>query len=239
MKKVIRFLAGLGLSVVLITGGFENSVAEEGIKSTTSDALSASSGEVASQQIENIQKTVTRKKFSFKPEPLPRCSSFLIAEFGLFYGLDKSSDQSNLRLITWELGYMVNQNEHSALGGTFVLAVDPDGGASRLGLRARYRYWLSSKKSVDIAPGILISGSKNGFEFPSFTWNAGLNLNTWFAITGQIDIIRWKTVTKPEGYLGLKFGTPTGAGIATAALVVAALAVAITFSGPMFSGGSF
>jgi len=239
MNKAIGFLAGLGLGLVLITGGFENSAAEDGIKSTTLDTLSANIGQVVNQQPEASQKTVARKKFSFKPEPFPKCSSFLITEFGLFYGLDKSSDQSNLRLVTWELGYMVNRNEHSALGGTFVLAIDPDGGSSRLGLKARYRYWLSNKKSVDIAPGILISGSKNGFEFPSFTCNVGLNLNTWFAITGQVDIIHWKTVTKPEGYLGLKFGTPTGAGIATAALVVAALAITITFSGPMFSGGSF
>lgn len=236
MKKAIGFLAGLGLSLILITSGSESSVAETKTNFTTSDTLPVNVGQVASQQTENIQKTVARKKFSFKPEPLPKCNSFLITEFGLFYGLDKSSDQSNLRLVTWELGYMVNRNEHSALGGTFVLAVDPDGGVSRLGLKGRYRYWLSSKKSVDIAPGILFSGSKNGFEFPSFTCNAGLNLNTWFAITGQVDVIRWKTVTKPEGYLGLKFGTPTGAGIATAALVVAALAVAITFSGPIMSG---
>jgi len=239
MKKAIGLLTGLGLDLLLITGRFENSVAETKTNFTISDILSANVGQIANQQTENIQKTAARKKFSFKPEPISKCSSFLVTEFGLFYGLDKSSDQSNLRLVTWELGYMVNRNEHSALGGTFVLAVDPDGGASRLGLKARYRYWLSSKKSVDIAPGILFSGSKDGFEFPSFTCNAGLNLNTWFAISGQVDIIRRKTVTKPEGYLGFKFGTPTGAGIATAALVVAALAVAITFSGPIFSGGSF
>ncbi len=239
MKRAIVFLAGLGLGVILITGSFENSAAEEGIKSTTSDTLPANNGQIASQQSESSHKLTPKKKFSFKPGPVSECKSFLITEFGVFYGLDKSSDQSNLRLVTWELGLMENRNEHSAIGGTFVLAADPDGGASRLGLKARYRYWLTNKKSVDIAPGILFSSSKTGFEFPSFTCNAGLNLNTWFAVTGQVDIIRWESATKTEGYLGLKVGTPTGAGIATAALVVAALAITITFSGPMFGDGSF
>ena len=256
MKKTIGFLTGLGLSLVLIAGGLRNAKAEAKSMSLSLDTLSTNPGQVVNQQSENYQKMVAKKKFSFKPKPFPECSSFLITEFGLSYGLDKPSDEANLQLLTWELGYMVNRDEHSAIGGTFFIAVEPDGDASWLGLKARYRYWLSGNRSLDIAPGILITGWKSKFGFPSFTCHTALNLNDWFAITGQVDIVRWKTsgyehtlqngqfqftwqektVTKPEWYLGLKLGTPAGAGIGTAAVIAAAVAVAITFSGPIMSG---
>lgn len=254
MKKVIGFLAGLGFGLILVTSGFKNSLADVRTGSVIPDTHSANTGKVIKQ--EQGQTVVAKKKFSFTPKPFPECRSFMITEFGLSYGLDKPSDESNLRLVTWELGYMVNRDEHSAIGGTLFIGVEPDGGASRLGLRARYRYWLSGNKSLDIAPGVLITGWESKFGFPSFTFQTGLNLNSWFAITGQVDIVRWKisgyeptlqngltlftwrekTATNPEWYLGLKFGTPAGAGIGTAAVIVAALAVAITFSDPIMSG---
>ncbi len=256
MKKLKVLLVGLGFGSVLIAGSIENSLAETKTKFTASDTISANTEQMVYQQQQNSQEMKHKKKFSFTPRPLLECKSFLITEFGFSFGLDKPSDKTNLRLLTWELGYMVNRDEHSAIGGTFVIDVEPDGGASRLGLKARYRYWLSGNRSVDIAPGILLTNWKDKFDFPSFTCHAGLNLNKWFAITGQVDIVRWKTsgyectlqngqtqftwqektVTKPEWYVGFKFGTPAGAGIGTSAIVVAALAVAITFSGPIIKG---
>jgi hypothetical protein len=254
MKKAIGFLAGLGFGLILVASGFKNSLADVRTGSVIPDTLSANTGKVIKQ--EQGQTVVPKKKFSFKPKPFPECRSFLITEFGLYYGLDKSSDQTNLRLITREFGLMENRDERSAIGGTLFIDAEADREGSRLGFRARYRYWLSRNRSLDIAPGILITGWKSEFEFPSFTCQTGLNLNSWLAITGQVDVVRWKTsgytptlqngltvftlqektVTKPEWYLGLKFGTPAGAGIGTAAVIVVALAVAITFSGPIISG---
>lgn len=250
MKKLMVFIAGFGLSLILIAGDLENSAAAEKTKFTTPDTLQANAGKIVDQQAESSQKMVAKKKFSFKPKPLPKCSSFLITEFGWSFGLGKSSDKGNLRLLNWELGYMVNRDEHSAIGGTFVIAVEPDGGASRLGLKVRYRRWLSNGASLDIAPGILILSGKNKFSFPSFTGHVGLNLSEWFALTGQVEIMRWKksgydftwqnglekstrwekTETDFRWYAGFKLGTPLGAGIGTA--VVALIAIV------GFGGGS-
>ncbi len=250
MKRAIGFLAGLGLSAVLITCGMENAASQEQAKSESSDTLSVKVEQVVNQRSETIQKVVPKKKFSFNPKPLSECKSFLITECGFSYGLDKRSGQTNLGLFTWELGYMVNRDEHSAIGGTVFISSETDRIRIRLGLKGRYRYWLSKDQSLDIAPGILITGSKDKFKFPSFTCQTGLNLSSWFAITGQVDIMRSKkfdyestlfapqekTVTKPEWYLGLKLGTPAGAGIGTVAVLVAALAVASNVSGIDMSG---
>jgi hypothetical protein len=258
MKKAICFLAGLGLSVVLITGGSQNSIAQMKANFSASDTLLSGVGQVDTQQSETSHKVVPKKRFSFKPKPLSECKSFLITEFGLAYGLDKPSDRTNLGLITWEFGYMVNRDEHSAIGGTVFISSEGDRPQIRFGLKGRYRYWLSKDQSLDIAPGVLITGSRDEFEgnfvFPSFTCQTGLNLSSWFAVTGQVDIIRRKTivyeyplfalqektVTKPEWYLGFKIGTPAGAGISTAVVIVAALAVASSIDFGSWSwGGSY
>ena len=259
MKKAIGFLTGLGLSLILIAGGLENSLAEMKANFTASDTFPANAGKIVDQQAENSQKMVAKKKFSFKPKPLPKCSSFLITEFGWSFGLGKSSDKGNLRLLNWELGYMVNRDEHSALGGTFVIAVEPDGGASRLGLKARYRRWLRDGISLDIAPGIFILGGKNKFSFPSFTCHVGLNLSDWFALTGQVEIIRWKksgydftwqngleksarwekTETDFRWYAGFKLGTPLGAGVGTAVAALIAIVGFGTVSSSNLGGWSY
>jgi len=250
MKKAICFLTVFGLGLLLVAGCPENSKAEMITKFATSDTLSAKDGQIPNKNLENSHKMVSKKKFSYTPKPLSECKSFLITECGFSYGLDKRSNQTNPWLYTWELGYMVNRDEHSAIGGTVFISSEADRIQIRLGLKGRYRYWLSKNQSVDIAPGILITGSKDKFEFPSFTCQTGLNLSSWFAITGQVDIVRrktftygptWfapqeKTVTKPEWYLGLKLGTPAGAGIGTLAVIVAALAMVSNLSVPNMSG---
>ena len=250
MKKAISFLIGLSLSFALITCGLENSAAEEKTWFTTPDTVSVIAEQLLNRMSKKSQEPVTRKKFSFTPKPLAGCSSFLITEFGIFYDLDKPSDETSLQLAAWEFGCMVNANKRSAIGGTVFIVKDLDDAASWFGLRARYRYWLSRRISLDIAPGILLKGWKTEFRFPSFSCQTGLNLNSWLAITGQVDIISWKkseyvptlqngwtqyawqerTVTKPEWYLGLKLGTPKGAGIGTAVAVIAAAIVAGTVS---------
>jgi outer membrane murein-binding lipoprotein Lpp len=254
MKKAIVLLAGVGLGVILLAGGYENSASEDRVNSTTIDTLSVNVGQVANQESATSQMVVPKKRFSFKPKPLSECKSFLITEFGLAYGLDKPSDRTNLGLITWEFGYMVNRDEHSAIGGTVFISSEGDRPQVRFGLKGRYRYWLSKDQSLDIAPGVLITGSRDEFEgdfvFPSFTCQTGLNLSSWFAVTGQVDIIRRKTidqgyplyalqektVTKPEWYLGFKIGTPAGVGISTAVVIVAALVIASNLSVPDMSG---
>jgi len=256
MKKVFCFLSGLGLSLVLIfTCGFENSAAEEKPWFTTPDTVSVIAEQLLNRVSRKSEKPVVRRKFSLKPGPLSRCNSFLVTEFSFSWVLGRPAASTGFQLFTWELGCMVNLDKHSAMGGIFFVGTDLFPGSSRLGSRARYRFWFGENISLDIAPGIIITGKNLGrwngrYEFPSFTCQVGLNLSEWFGLTGQVDVMRWrkssyqynsytglteyigpeKTVVKPELYLGFKFGTPAGAGAASVVVVIMA--------GLLLEGGS-
>src|SRR3989442_15392150 len=92
----------------------------------------------------------------FRPRPLPACSAYWITEFGVSASLSRSEFHPAVPLFTWELGGMKNLGERSALGATvFVNASDFGSGP---GGRLRLRRWLSQGLSLDVAPGIILSG---------------------------------------------------------------------------------
>lgn len=49
---------------------------------------------------------------------------------------------------------MISRSPNSAVGGNVFLAMNDQ--KLRIGLRARYRHWLGSRASLDLAPGVIL-----------------------------------------------------------------------------------
>ena len=150
----------------------------------------------------------------FRPRPLPTCSAYLITEFGVGVGLSRSEFHPAGPLFTWELGGMKNLGERSALGATvFVNASDFGSGP---GGRLRLRRWLSQGLSLDVAPGIILSGS----AARRFSGEVALDFHGLVAATVQVQ--------GDHVFVGGRLGGLPGAitGVAAPVLAVAVLMIA-------------
>ena len=126
----------------------------------------------------------------FGAHPLPRCRSFWITELALSGRLDPHP-QTEDAAATLEAGYMVNLGQRSALGAAlFLQGGEPVGG---FGFRPRYRHWLGSQVSLDLAPGIMLKSTSGGqftLKSPSFSGLVGLNVGSGFGLIGRVDLAR-------------------------------------------------
>lgn len=151
------------------------------------------------------------------PRPLPRCETFLITEVGLSKAVlpYDPDDRSAFRGLQahWELGYMMNRSDGSAVGGSLMWAVTEE--RVRLGLNVRRRWWMSDVIAVDVAPGITLDRTTEA-EYESqrlgFTANAGVSLRDYVGIVAQVDVIQGG----PPGwgadlFVGVRFGSAAGA----------------------------
>lgn len=159
-------------------------------------------------------------KTCFRGQPLPKCKSFWLTEFGVNFLLDRHPGSNDGEgYYTWELGGMTNLNQRSALGSTLFLGTSDVDGTPRMGLKPRLRYWLNSTISLDFSPGILLSGER--IEPPGFTGHIGLNIGDWVALTSHLEVAQthltaiWHGMVEEEvpaeteitWYGGVKFGS--------------------------------
>jgi hypothetical protein len=130
----------------------------------------------------------------WRGHPAPECRSFLITEFGLLARLDDYPYQSGAsRLaITFDAGWMKNISERDAVGlSGQVLTSDP---TQRIGVRGRYRRWLSRSTSVDLTPGVFVSGEDNLIDYdpPGFVMGASFNAGDLVSVTVETEYARYK-----------------------------------------------
>lgn len=264
MKQLMVFIAGLGLGIMISGSSWAEN---RSLVSEESTLLYVSVSPLLAHQLLQAKDTTNlkfdekltlgsnppvknTKKFSFQEKPGSQCRSFLITEFGYLLRFDVERYTDRRHYANWELGGMVNQGENSALGATFFFTLDQEYEEPRIGIKARYRRWISPNSSLDIAPGVILYGWRRHFKFPSFAGHIGLNLGNWFALVGQVESTRWKNhyydfilnganIEFIEGekiesdmawYGGFKLRTPLVAGGATLAVgtiaVIIGLAVA-------------
>lgn len=120
----------------------------------------------------------------WRGKPLAECRSFLITEMGLLVQMNRNT--SNLYaesvVLTFDLGWMKNVKPREAIGFSgYALAGD----VSRLGIRGRYRRWLTRHTAIDVSPGILLSGENTvtNFQAPGFVLGTTANLGDLIALT--------------------------------------------------------
>lgn len=142
----------------------------------------------------------------FRGRPLPHCESFMITEF--HYGKPAFGSRSGDAYVSGELGGMVNTGPRTAWGGAVVKSFGAE--RSYLGVRPRYRRWLTDETSLDLSLGILLSGDHERFapKFPSFTAHAALTQSDMVGVTLGAEVIRGGPGGAEVGwYGGLRFGS--------------------------------
>ena len=161
---------------------------------------------------------------TWRGRPLAETRSFLITEFGVLARID---DNPYIVLdpriaFSFDLGWMKNISESGAVGFSgYALVSDP---TTRMGIRARYRRWLSQKTSIDISPGVLLGGEYSGIEYdpPGFVLGATLNAGDLVALmvdaeyARNLDLVhdtpplQWEKRTDVAWRAGAKFGSGLG-----------------------------
>jgi hypothetical protein len=160
---------------------------------------------------------------TWRGRPLAETRSFMFTEFGVLARIDDYpylGGDSRIAL-SFDLGWMKNISKSGAVGFSGYALVSP---TTRLGIRARYRRWLSRKTSIDISPGILLSGEDSGIEYdpPGFVLGATLNSGDLVALTVDAEYARnldlvhdtpplqWEERTNVAWRAGAKFGSGLG-----------------------------
>jgi len=161
---------------------------------------------------------------TWRGRPLAETRSFMITEFGVLTRIDDYpyvGGDSRIAF-SFDLGWMRNISERGAVGFSgYALVSDP---TTRMGIRARYRRWLSRKTSIDISPGVLLGGEDSGIEYdpPGFVLGATLNAGDLVALTVDAEYARnldlvhdtppfqWEKRTDVAWRAGAKLGSGLG-----------------------------
>ncbi len=141
----------------------------------------------------------------FRPQPLPKCRSYFVFDFGYAYPLDKSTystsaDKNGVGSL--DLGYMRNLSAKNAVG--FSAVGIGTSGSQRFGVRARYRRWISHSLGLDGTAGLVVVGNGNDahdFEFPAPIASLGLQAGGLFGVTLEMEQVRYHALLpgNPEG----------------------------------------
>jgi len=151
-------------------------------------------------------------------EPRDRCKSFFITEYILLYqvqGMTTVNPDLGLAMGS-EAGWMRNIGERTAVGGT----VFAFGDSPRLGVKLRYRRWLSRKFAADVGIGTVLvddTDEQNGRRVASLE----LSWTDRFLLTLQYESVKhgvWDinqrrytgSTRASELYAGAKIGSGLG-----------------------------
>jgi hypothetical protein len=161
---------------------------------------------------------------TWRGRPPAETRSFMVTEFGVLARIDDYpyiGGDSRIA-VSFDLGWMKNISERGAVGFSgYALVSDP---TTRMGIRARYRRWLSRKTSIDISPGVLLGGEDSGIEYdpPGFVLGATLNAGDLVALTVDAEYARnldlvhdtpplqWEKRTDVAWRVGAKLGSGLG-----------------------------
>jgi hypothetical protein len=161
-------------------------------------------------------------QWCYRGRPAPRCDVFLLTEFGAAMRVADNRHETG-PLYTWELGVMSNHGTKRAFGvGLFA-----QGGSDvfAAGIRPRARLWLTQWTSLDLAPGLVVTGTSPG---PGFSGVAALNFADVAAVTTNLMVLRPRPFESGQGarvslFVGGRVGSAPGTVAigGTAALILA------------------
>lgn len=181
-------------------------------------ALAATQPSVAGSE---ESQPLNHKSFSLRGAPQETVSTFLISEVGVasrYFVTSGAFKQHPASHITWELGLMRNILPKHAVGGTFYASYDDSfDKAFLVGLKARYRYWLTEKFHVDVGSGMLIAENRPKLFYyrdddtriyPSFIGHIGIGMADWISFRLAIQKVRDTERQVKDTYYGITVGGP-------------------------------
>ena len=199
--------------------------------------------EALAQAAQDSTATQTRSRLCYRARPKPACSAFVLTNFGSYVvlGRDEINDTPWREVADW--GLMANVTTRDAIGGSVFASLDRLGSA--LGPAVRYRRWLPSSESLDLAVGTpLVTTTTDlqpGSVFGLVRWSA----NDRFALAARPELVRRTVVlgcgptmcasevqARGRVSLGMEFGRVPGLALTAAgALATLVLAAAIAAGG--------
>jgi len=124
----------------------------------------------------------------YRARPKPTCSAFLLTNFGSYVvlGRDEFNDTRLREVADWSL--MANITTRDAIGGSVFANLDRLGFA--LGPAVRYRRWLPSSGSVDLALGTPLVTTTTDLQPGSVFGLVRWSPNDWFAVAARPELVR-------------------------------------------------
>jgi len=140
--------------------------------------------------------SVKHSGLCWRARPAPRCSWFLVTEFGV----------SSHGGLTIEYGLMANLGRRSAVGGAVTFGEDES--FRRTGLTVRYRRWLNPHLALESGAGpvtycdLTEPGACGGRRGLGFQFQAAVHLWSLAAASASFEHLG----AANRGYVGVKFG---------------------------------
>ena len=133
-------------------------------------------------------------RLCFHARPGPQCRLFAVTDAGIAFGTSIErgvlSDRNGVERTTLDWGAMWNVGERNAVGASWFLSVGEE--ATSTGPTLRYRRWLTTTQSVDVAAGTPVGSTH--FEAGSVLGLVKYNPAPWVGI-----------VVRPEAVLHSDF----------------------------------
>ena len=127
---------------------------------------------------------------ALRGRPSPEQRGFTLLQVGYLRRLGPATPDQGRTVLVADAGRMWNVDASHSLGGSLMLAASNE--FTRVGVKPRYRRWLSRTVSVDLAPGVFFSvpGDGNPEHAPvGFVGESSLTFGDWFAITGSVHVV--------------------------------------------------
>lgn len=155
--------------------------------------------------------TLEAQGFCLRPRPKPHCSVSTITEIGPTLRVAATKNQQLSVGATANYGLTYYVDSRYAIGGFVTVALQEGEGAGNLvALKFRGRAWLTPKLTVDVSPGLIISGVDGWSEFEEsgttqtfrffvpastgFTVDAGIGLHDWVGAFVRADFMRYTAI---------------------------------------------
>jgi hypothetical protein len=181
--------------------------------------------------------------FCFRARPRSECRVFFVTNTGAYLQLD-APDVDQIRFAA-DWGAMVNVSSASAVGASWFLFAQ-SGDNVTTGPALRWRRWLGSTQSLDIALGTNVyGGASESFDVGSVLGLVKYNPLPWLGIAARPELIRTNAYhcteegcpppvrgTERRLYLGAEVGELSGLGLGVAAGVAVAVFFILYFADP-------
>lgn len=152
------------------------------------------------------------RSLCFRAAP-DRCRNSLITEFAGLIGPETGYRSPPLNFV-WDAGVAHQLDARTAVGASFTVIAD-DNDRVMVGVRPRYRRWLSRRISLDFAPALLVGHTDPGrlrASYPSLSAYIGLAAWDLVSVNAQIEVLRHDSIegTQTALLVGVRFGSYAG-----------------------------
>lgn len=172
------------------------------------------------------------KGLCFQSAPRPRCSAFLLTEFGAGVRLAADQNDSRATLFEWNLGAIKNVNPRIGIGGSGFFTWSE--GFVTVGIQPRLRYWATPRLSIDLAPGLVIL--QGGARTLGFNGVLATNLGPSVALTTTVQTTDAgvfqgnRRLNRTEWFVGARLGGKVGSVTGLAGPLLTFLAYVILYN---------